>query len=134
MLAQSQQVASYRAAGGMGEARGARLVLVADTTSEATALAEAPATAIFEAHRRQQLGGRSPDSLEDLFAKVRYIVGTPDKVATELDEYVAFTGVNALNLMPHGPGLPAEVARCCMHLIAEEVVPRLSSVRHDLAA
>jgi alkanesulfonate monooxygenase SsuD/methylene tetrahydromethanopterin reductase-like flavin-dependent oxidoreductase (luciferase family) len=106
---------------------------VAETRAEATAAAETPARAIFEAHSREWLGP-PPESLEELFTKVFYVVGTPDTVAAELDRYVRCTGVNGLNVMPHGPSMPAATVRRCMRMIAEEVVPRMSSVRHDLAA
>jgi alkanesulfonate monooxygenase SsuD/methylene tetrahydromethanopterin reductase-like flavin-dependent oxidoreductase (luciferase family) len=101
---------------------------------EAVRLAESAAWRIYDAQDERPPDSHRPGDVDDLFAQVFYVVGTPETVATKLDHYMAQTGINALNIMPHGPGVAPEAVRRCMKLFAEEVVPRLSSVRHDLAA
>jgi alkanesulfonate monooxygenase SsuD/methylene tetrahydromethanopterin reductase-like flavin-dependent oxidoreductase (luciferase family) len=133
-LRQAEYVRRYRADGGRGEVRGARVAFVAETMAEAeTDCAEAteiyfsnfayknyhaqavadgllPPTAPTAAERRRQL---------DFFA------GTPDDVAAALNDHIAMTGIDRLDIMPQLPGMTPEAVNRSLALFAAEVRPRL---------
>jgi alkanesulfonate monooxygenase SsuD/methylene tetrahydromethanopterin reductase-like flavin-dependent oxidoreductase (luciferase family) len=133
-LRQAEYVRRYRAEGGRGEVRGARLVFVAETMAQAEAdCAEAteyyftnfayknyhaqavadgllPPTAPTAAERRRQL---------DFFA------GTPEFVAEALNAHIAMTGIDRLDIMPTLPGMTVEAVRRSLALFETEVRPRL---------
>ena len=133
-LRQVEYVRHYRAAGGRGEVRGARVAFVAETMAEAEAdCAEAteiyfnnfayknyhaqavadgllPPTAPAPAERRRQL---------DFFA------GTPDFVAAALNDHIEMTGIDRLDIMPQLPGMAPEAVRRSLALFAAEVRSRL---------
>lgn len=64
-------------------------------------------------------------TLAEMAALVNYHVGTPDVVASDLNDYLAMTRCDSLNVMVHGPGLSHGVITTMLRLVAEEVVPRL---------
>jgi len=133
-LRQAEYVRRYRAEGGRGEVRGARLAFVAETMAEAEAdCAEAtefyfgnfgyknyhaqavadgllPPTAPTPAERRRQL---------DFFA------GTPDFVVSALNAHIELTGIDRLDIMPQLPGMAPDAVRRSLALFAAEVRPRL---------
>jgi alkanesulfonate monooxygenase SsuD/methylene tetrahydromethanopterin reductase-like flavin-dependent oxidoreductase (luciferase family) len=133
-LRQAEYVRRYRAEGGRGEVRGARLAFVAETMAEAEAdCAEAtefyfgnfgyknyhaqavadgllPRTAPTPAERRRQL---------DFFA------GTPDFVVSALNAHIELTGIDRLDIMPQLPGTAPDGVRRSLALFAAEVRPRL---------
>jgi alkanesulfonate monooxygenase SsuD/methylene tetrahydromethanopterin reductase-like flavin-dependent oxidoreductase (luciferase family) len=133
-LRQAEYVRRYRAEGGRGEVRGARLAFVAETMAKAEAdCAEAtefyfgnfgyknyhaqavadgllPPTAPTPAERRRQL---------DFFA------GTPDFVVSALNAHIELTGIDRLDIMPQLPGMAPDAVRRSLALFAAEVRPRL---------
>ncbi|WP_419757721.1 LLM class flavin-dependent oxidoreductase [Acidisoma sp.] len=133
-LRQAEYVRRYRAEGGRGEVRGARIAFVAQTMAEAEAdCAEAteiyfsnfayknyhaqavadgllPPTAPTPAERRRQL---------DVFA------GTPDFVAAALNDHIAMTGIDRLDIMPQLPGMAPEAVNRSLALFTAEVRPKL---------
>lgn len=131
---QAGYIAQYRAAGGVGVTRGVRLVFVAPTHAEAIADSEAAAQIYFSQmagkgyHKEAVEAGLLPahvGSPEEMRRQVNFIVGTPDKVADELNRYVATTAVDRLDVMVQIPGLRTDHIRRSMRLIQEEIRPRL---------
>jgi alkanesulfonate monooxygenase SsuD/methylene tetrahydromethanopterin reductase-like flavin-dependent oxidoreductase (luciferase family) len=133
-VVQAAYTRRYRAAGGRGEVRGARIAFVAETEAEAeAACAEAtdlyfaalgyksyhaqavadgllPATAPTPAERRRQLD---------------FIAGTPERVAEALNRHITETGIDRLDIMPRLPGMSPESVRRSLTLFDAEVRPRL---------
>jgi alkanesulfonate monooxygenase SsuD/methylene tetrahydromethanopterin reductase-like flavin-dependent oxidoreductase (luciferase family) len=133
-IRQAEHVRRYRAAGGRGEVRGARIAFVAETEAEvetdcaaateiyfgalgyknyhAQAVADGllPPTAPTPAERRRQL---------DLYA------GTPEAVAAALNAHIEMTGIDRLDIMPQLPGMSPAAVRRSLALFEAEVRPRL---------
>ena len=132
---QAKLISAYRDAGGTGETRGARLVCVAETEEEAFQAAVAPGRRLFDQFSGQgyyqeavaagALPEEHPRDLREMLERIEYVVGTPDVVAEQLAAYVATTGVDALNILVHSPGMEAAAARRSLELFAVEVAPRL---------
>ena len=135
---QAPYVANYRTAGGSGEARGARLVCIAETRAEALADARAGARRLNDAfstgkYQKEMvaLGLMSPDGAaddEEVLGRLEYAVGPPDQVAAQLREYIETTGINALNIMVHAPGVTQESAQRSLRLFMSDVAPALLPV------
>lgn len=133
-IAQARFVRRYRAAGGQGEARGVRLVFLAETQAEAAALT-AEATALYFGalgnkgyHAQAVADGLLPaqaETPEEKRRQVDFLVGRPDQVADQLNAHIALLGLDRLDLMPQLPGLPSEAVQRSLHLIATELKPRL---------
>jgi alkanesulfonate monooxygenase SsuD/methylene tetrahydromethanopterin reductase-like flavin-dependent oxidoreductase (luciferase family) len=133
---QAKYVRRYREAGGLGEARGARLVCVGETHEEAVAAASEAAGVLNTAfaggrYAAEQveaglLSSAVATSDDEVFGRLEYAVGTPDEVAVKLLEYIDTTGVNALNIMVHSPGMKQEAAQRSMRLFMSDVAPALS--------
>lgn len=132
---QSALVQAFRDAGGTGEARGARLVCVAETDEEAMAAASAPGRVLYDRFRQGvyhadavRLGllpeTEAADDAE-AFRRLEYIVGSPATVVDGLSEYIEATGVDALNVLVHTPGMERRAARRSLTLLREEVVDLL---------
>ena len=131
---QAQYVRRYRAEGGAGEARGARLVFVAESRDEAEAEC-ALATEIYFAalgnkgyHAQAIAEGRLPRAASTPAERRRqldFLAGDPDEVTGLLNAYVEETGVDRLDVMAQIPGLAADAVRRSMALFQSEVRPRL---------
>jgi alkanesulfonate monooxygenase SsuD/methylene tetrahydromethanopterin reductase-like flavin-dependent oxidoreductase (luciferase family) len=125
----------YRASGGEGEVRGARMVYVAPTDAEAYAAVEGSATTWFNTSRngayyRQALrDGRVPDTepkdLPDLLSRIEYTAGSPETVAAGIRRYMGTAGVDRIDVMMHTPGMSQEAVQRSMRLFATEVAPLL---------
>lgn len=133
-IAQARFVRRYRAAGGRGEARGVRLVFLAETMAEAAALSTEATELYFGAlgnkgyHAQAVAEGLLPaqaNTPEEKRRQVDFLVGRPDQVAEQLNEHIALLGLDRLDLMPQLPGLPTEAVQRSLHLIATELKPRL---------
>jgi alkanesulfonate monooxygenase SsuD/methylene tetrahydromethanopterin reductase-like flavin-dependent oxidoreductase (luciferase family) len=137
---QAPYVGNYRSSGGLGEARGARLVCVAETREQALADVEGPARLLHDAfskgryHQEMAAAGLlSPVSgageggltLLDILGRLEYAVGTAADVATLLLDYITTTGVNALNIVVHAPGIAQQAARRSMRLFMADVASAL---------
>jgi alkanesulfonate monooxygenase SsuD/methylene tetrahydromethanopterin reductase-like flavin-dependent oxidoreductase (luciferase family) len=135
-VSQAKYVKRYRDAGGVGEARGARLVCVGETRAEAVKAAREAAAILNDAFSRGRyvaeqveaglLSEAAATSDDEVFGRLEYAVGTPDEVAEKLLGYIATTGVNALNIMVHSPGMKQEAAQRSMRLFMSDVAPALS--------
>ncbi|MCB8881590.1 LLM class flavin-dependent oxidoreductase [Acidisoma cellulosilytica] len=133
-IAQSRFVQRYRAAGGRGEARGVRLVFVAETRAEAEAEC-AEATELYFGllgykgyHADGITAGLLPETADSPAEKRRqvdFLAGTPDDVAQMLNDHIALTGIDRLDVMPQLPGIRTEAVARSLRLIATEVRPRL---------
>lgn len=135
---QGEQVRRYRQAGGVGEARGVRIVVVADTDADAIEAA-APAVATYlpviakGPHYRQAVAEAripegEPATLEDAFERCCFCVGAPDTVLRRLEAYCATAELDRVDLMVHLPDLDPEASRRTMRLFAKEVAPALRGV------
>lgn len=107
-------------ASGAGITRGVRLVFVAPTHGEAIEASEAALNLYASlmrggAYHREAveagLRAAAPESPEELRRQVNFIVGTPDEVAAQLQQYIAVTGVDRLDLMTQIPGLATQDVR-----------------------
>ena len=108
-----------------------REVFVARTHAEAVRLA---APALIEKYGLYHEWGQDramPEGDDNLglafdeLARDRFHVGTPDEVAEQLTELQRRTGINHLIASVQWPGLPQDAALEAMHLLAEEVMPRV---------
>jgi alkanesulfonate monooxygenase SsuD/methylene tetrahydromethanopterin reductase-like flavin-dependent oxidoreductase (luciferase family) len=131
---QAAIVQAYRAAGGTGLVRGVRLVFVAETHAEAMRDAD-EALSLYLG----QMGGKGyhseaiakgllaadPRTLEERGLGVNFLIGSPEEVAALLNDYVAETGVDRLDLMVQVPGLRTDAVRRSMALIQQAVKPLL---------
>jgi alkanesulfonate monooxygenase SsuD/methylene tetrahydromethanopterin reductase-like flavin-dependent oxidoreductase (luciferase family) len=131
---QAQYIRRYRAEGGEGEMRGARLVFVAETRAEAEAECAVATEIYFQAlgnkgyHAQAIAEGRLPPNASTPAERRRqldFLVGDPDDVAASLNAYVDETGVNRLDVMAQIPGLESDAVRRSLSLIRSEVRPRL---------
>lgn len=113
----------YRQAGGTGEARGYRLVLVAETDEEAERLAAPAKELYYSAQRGNAHGNGSIDPTE--FRKANFIVGSPSVVAERLLQYKDESGLDRVDLLVHVPGLTPEAVRQSLTLFALEVAPQM---------
>jgi alkanesulfonate monooxygenase SsuD/methylene tetrahydromethanopterin reductase-like flavin-dependent oxidoreductase (luciferase family) len=112
----------YHQAGGTGEARGYRLVLVAESTDEAERLA-APAREFYYSASRGG-GGHAAESMDPVeFRRANFIVGTPATVGERLLAYKDEAGLDRVDLLAHVPGLEPEAVRQTLTLFAHEVAP-----------
>lgn len=133
-LRQAAFVRRYRAAGGQGEARGVRLVFLAESEAEAAAHC-ADATEIYFGalankgyHAQAVADGLLPKTAgtpEERRRQVDFLIGRPDEVAEQLNAHIALLGLDRLDLMPQLPGLATEAVQRSLHLIATELKPRL---------
>lgn len=139
---QRHYVDRYRAAGGRGATKGARMVLVAETDEAAFEYAAAPAWRTFSQMRNgryYQLAveeGRVPDGeptdVRDVLHRIEFVAGGPETVVEGLRRYQAEAGVDQLDIMVHVPGVPHDAVVRSMRLFASEVAPRVQ--RMPLAA
>lgn len=115
--------------------RGCRLVHVAETEAEALRAVEQAALSYFEVYsqgpyyREGVAEGRIPDSppqdLRDLLWRVDFLVGDPESIVQQLQEYLQITGVERLDVMMHVAGMEAEAIRRSMQLFQQAVAPQL---------
>lgn len=134
---QAAYVRQYRAAGGTGEVRGARLAFVAETAAEARAQCREATEIYFAAlgnkgyHAEAVAAGLLPPEAgtpEEKRRQLDFLAGTPDEVAQALNAYAAEVRIDRLDVMAEIPGLPADATRRSLALIAAEVRPRLGGV------
>jgi alkanesulfonate monooxygenase SsuD/methylene tetrahydromethanopterin reductase-like flavin-dependent oxidoreductase (luciferase family) len=126
----------YRASGGRGEVRGARIVCVGETNADAVKAATASAELILTSekeaiyHREAVLAGdvtgEKPRSISEVFERLEFVVGDPDEVARQLSTYVETVGLSALNIVVHSPGMEQASARRSLRLFMSEVVPQVA--------
>lgn len=141
-LRQAAFLRRYRAAGGQGEARGVRLVFLAETQAEAAAQCAEATELYFSAlgnkgyHAQAVADGLLPETAatpEERRRQVDFIIGRPDQVAERLNAHIDLLGLDRLDLMPQLPGLSTEAVQRSLHLIATELKPRLHFPRRQAA-
>jgi alkanesulfonate monooxygenase SsuD/methylene tetrahydromethanopterin reductase-like flavin-dependent oxidoreductase (luciferase family) len=123
-------VRRFRAIGGWGPARASRMVYV-DVDDRTARRAIEPAARYFWAHftppspgwRQAMTLAGPPRDLDDICARLGWVVGGPASVAARLTEYVVGCGLDGLDLSFHVPGLDAAAAGRAMELFAAEVRP-----------
>jgi alkanesulfonate monooxygenase SsuD/methylene tetrahydromethanopterin reductase-like flavin-dependent oxidoreductase (luciferase family) len=105
----------YRGAGGSGEVRAFRLVLVAETDVEAAALRRAAAE-VYPAMRgtSDAAGGNT-----------LIMCGSPHSVAEQILQFKADCDVDRVDLLAHIPGLSHAAVQQTLTLYAREVAPLL---------
>jgi alkanesulfonate monooxygenase SsuD/methylene tetrahydromethanopterin reductase-like flavin-dependent oxidoreductase (luciferase family) len=111
----------YRQAGGVGEVRGYRLVLVAETDEEAERIAVPSRELYYSAQRGGGHGNGTIDPVE--FRKENFILGSPQTVAERLAKFKDESDVDRVDLLVHVPGLEPEAVRQSLTLFAHEVAP-----------
>jgi alkanesulfonate monooxygenase SsuD/methylene tetrahydromethanopterin reductase-like flavin-dependent oxidoreductase (luciferase family) len=112
----------YRQAGGRGEARGYRLVLVAESTAEAERLA-APAGELYYSASRGG-GGHAAANMDPAeFRRANFMVGSPAVVADRLLQFKEEAGLDRVDLLAHVPGLTSDAVKQTLTLFASEVAP-----------
>lgn len=131
---QAQYTKHYRAAGGKGHIRGVRLVFVAPTMEAAMEESREAADLYYklmsnggyvkEAIEKGLIPAIAP-TREDMLDRVSFIVGTPDIVARQLNDYIALTGVDQVDAMVQIPRLAPRAIHRSMRLLQEEVRPQL---------
>lgn len=134
---QGSYVRTFREAGGTGEARGVRIVVLAESTTAALEAAR-PAYETYaakgflssryylEAVEAGVFDGAVPRDLADGMHRMAFVVGDPDTVRNRLQEHVDRTAVDRLDIMVHLPGLAPAHVRRSLDLFAREVAPGLT--------
>ena len=132
--AQAEFVRRYRAAGGSGRTRGVRVVFVAPSREEALAESAAAADLYFSAMSKggyyRQAVERGlitdpPRSRTDMLSAINFIAGSPADVTAQLNDYLATTRVDQLDVMAHLPRIALPHVRRSMELLQSEVRPNL---------
>ena len=132
---QRRTLDQFRQLGGQGQVRGCRLVHVAETEPEALAAVAEAALAYFEVYSQGpyyqegvaegRISAHPPQDLRDLLRRVDFLVGDPESVTRQVQEYLQITGVDQLDVMMHVAGIKAEAIRRSMHLFQQAVAPQL---------
>jgi alkanesulfonate monooxygenase SsuD/methylene tetrahydromethanopterin reductase-like flavin-dependent oxidoreductase (luciferase family) len=108
-----------------------REVFVAATRAEALRLAGPPLLEKYGAYHAWGQDKAMPEGDNDLglaldeLMRDRFHVGAPDQVAEELIDMHRRTGINHLLVSVQWPGLPQAAALEAIHLLAEEVMPKV---------
>jgi alkanesulfonate monooxygenase SsuD/methylene tetrahydromethanopterin reductase-like flavin-dependent oxidoreductase (luciferase family) len=131
---QADFVRAYRAAGGQGAVRGARLAFVAETEAEAARDCAEATEIYFRAlgyktyHAQAVADGLLPPTAPTPAERRRqldFFAGTPDQVAAALNAHIEMTGIDRLDIMPQLPGMTPAAVRRSLALFAAEVRPKL---------
>ena len=131
---QAEYVRRYRASGGRGEVRGARIAFVAETRTQAEAECAEATEIYFRAlayrnyHAQAVADGLLPPTAPTPAERRRQLdfhAGTPEDVAEALNAHIAMTGIDRLDIMPQLPGMAAAAVRRSLALFETEVRPRL---------
>lgn len=131
---QAAYVKRFRAAGATGQARGVRLVFIAPTHAEALARSRRAADIYwgqmskgpyFREALAKGIVSETPSSEEERLRWINVVAGSPDEVTEALNEYLAETGVDRLDVMMRIAGMDLEDVHLGMRLMREEVAPRL---------
>jgi alkanesulfonate monooxygenase SsuD/methylene tetrahydromethanopterin reductase-like flavin-dependent oxidoreductase (luciferase family) len=133
-LRQAEYVRRYRAEGGRGQVRGARLAFVAETMAEAERDCAEATEIYFNAfayknyHAQAVADGLLPPTAPTPAERRRqldFFAGTPEFVAEALNAHIALTGIDRLDIMPQLPGMAPDAVRRSLALFMTEVRPRL---------
>ncbi len=128
-----EMVQRFRDAGGAGPVRATRMVHVGaddgaarDEVCDVAEFFYANFTPPVPSWRRALTAAGPPRDLDELLARVGWIVGGPDRVACEIDAYATAAGLDGIDLAFEAPGLDERVVTRSMERFATEVRPRLA--------
>jgi alkanesulfonate monooxygenase SsuD/methylene tetrahydromethanopterin reductase-like flavin-dependent oxidoreductase (luciferase family) len=133
-IRQAEHVRRYRALGGRGIVRGARIAFVAESEAEVERDCAAATEIYFRAlgyknyHAQAVADGLLPPTAPTPAERRRqldFYAGTPDSVAAALNAHIAMTGIDRLDIMPQLPGMTPAAVRRSLALFEAEVRPRL---------
>lgn len=117
----------YRGAGGTGEVRAFRLVLVAETDGEAQRLAQGPSE-VYYSMIRNNGGDPTATGLEpDGSGRRNLMYGSPDTVAEQILRFKEECDLDRVDLLVHIPGLSEEAVRQTLTLYSTEVAPKVGA-------
>ena len=108
-----------------------REVFVAPTREEAFAIAKGPIMQKYKAYHAWGLGRSRPGEKDELglpfeeLMKDRFFIGSPDDVAEQIIKFNKRIGMNHVVMSLHWPGLEVSRSMETMHLLAEEVFPKV---------
>jgi alkanesulfonate monooxygenase SsuD/methylene tetrahydromethanopterin reductase-like flavin-dependent oxidoreductase (luciferase family) len=108
-----------------------REVFVARSRAEAIRLCAPHLSAKYAAYNAWGQGQAMPDDDNDLGAEFddltrdRFLLGSPDEVAGQMLALQKATGINHLIMSIQWPGMPQSLVLDEMHMLAEEVFPRV---------
>ena len=108
-----------------------REVFVAKSRSEAIRLCGPFLGAKYQAYDQWGQGRAMPAGDNDLglgfdeLIRDRFLLGSPDEVAEQMLALHRATGINHLIMSVQWPGMPQSMALDELHLLAEEVFPRV---------
>jgi alkanesulfonate monooxygenase SsuD/methylene tetrahydromethanopterin reductase-like flavin-dependent oxidoreductase (luciferase family) len=108
-----------------------REVFVARSRAEAIRLCAPFLSAKYEAYDRWGQGEAMPEGDNDLGAgfeeltRDRFLLGSPDEVAGQMLALHRATGINHLIMSIQWPGMPQSLVLDELHMLAEEVFPRV---------
>ena len=120
---------AFRTAGGRGPVRAVRMVLVADSDTEARDLAEPVVTHFWRNFSppspqwRRAVERAGAMTYEQITAELGWVVGGTETVAQELDRYMAECDLDGIDVSFHAPGLESVRADRSMELFARRVLP-----------
>jgi alkanesulfonate monooxygenase SsuD/methylene tetrahydromethanopterin reductase-like flavin-dependent oxidoreductase (luciferase family) len=107
-----------------------REVFVAKSRAEAIRLSAPYLGAKYEAYRQWGQDRAMPDDDQlaadfDELIRDRFLLGSPDEVAEQMLALQRATGVNHLIMSVQWPGMPQSLALEELHMLAEDVFPRV---------
>lgn len=108
-----------------------REVFVARTRDEAIRLCQPFLAAKYQAYHQWGQSKAMPEGDNDLgvdfddLIRDRFLLGSPDEVAEQMLKLYATTGINHLIMSVQWPGMPQSMVLDVLHLLAEEVFPRV---------
>jgi alkanesulfonate monooxygenase SsuD/methylene tetrahydromethanopterin reductase-like flavin-dependent oxidoreductase (luciferase family) len=108
-----------------------REVFVARSRQEAIRLCKPFLTAKYDAYNQWGQSKAMPEGDNDLgvdfeeLIRDRFLLGSPDEVAEQMLKLHQATGINHLIMSVQWPGMPQNMVLDVLHLLAEEVFPRV---------
>ena len=108
-----------------------REVCVAKSRAEAVRLCAPYLSAKYQAYNAWGQGQAMPEDDNDLGAELddlirdRFLLGSPDEVADQMLALHRATGINHLIMSVQWPGMPQSLVLDELHMLAEEVFPRV---------
>jgi alkanesulfonate monooxygenase SsuD/methylene tetrahydromethanopterin reductase-like flavin-dependent oxidoreductase (luciferase family) len=116
-----------------GEFPGRREVFVARSRQEALRLCRPFLSAKYDAYHEWGQDNAMPEGDNDLglefdeLVRDRFLLGSPDEVAEQMIDFTRRTGINHLIVSVQWPGMPQSMVLDVLHILAEEVFPKVRS-------
>ena len=117
-----------------------REVFVARSRSEAIRLCAPFLSAKYKAYDEWGQGRAMPAGDNDLgvefdeLIRDRFLIGSPDEVAEQMLALERATGINHLIMSVQWPGMPQRMALDQLHMLAEEVFPKVRAATRNTRA